>query len=89
MGKTGNDKPGFSFAKLSEADNYKKWAREMGYSLESAGLWDHTLEDEENSKPAPKISTSKNLENDVKAKWQEKRMDKIQALTKDSLKCKR
>ncbi len=38
MGKSGDDKPGFSFSKLAGADNYKKWAREMGYSLESAGL---------------------------------------------------
>lgn len=51
MGKSGDDEPGFSIAKLAGADNYKKWAREMRYSLESAGLWDHTLSGEENPKP--------------------------------------
>ena len=38
MGKSGDDKPRFSFAKLVNVDNYKKWVREMQYSLEFVEL---------------------------------------------------
>lgn len=43
MGKTEDHEAGFAFAKLAGVDSYQKWAREMRYSLESAGLWEHTL----------------------------------------------
>ena len=72
MGKTGDDEPGFAFAKLAGADNYKKWAREMRYSLESAGLWEHTLSDGENPKPFSIDLKGKELLNDVKLERQEK-----------------
>ncbi len=88
MGKSGDDEPGFSFAKLAGADNYKKWAREMRYSLESAGLWDHTLPDKENPQPVAIILKDKELEDDVKIERQEKRADKIIAWTKNNVKCK-
>ena len=88
MGKSGDDEPGFSFAKLAGADNYKKWAREMRYSLESAGLWDHTLSDEENPKPVAIILKGEALNDDAKLERQEKRADKILAWTKNNVKCK-
>ncbi len=88
MGKSGDDEPGFSFAKLAGADNYKKWAREMLYSLESAGLWDHTLPDKENPKPVAIILKDKGLEDDVELERQEKRADKIIAWPKNNVKCK-
>ncbi|MCJ1271382.1 hypothetical protein MMC22_011282, partial [Lobaria immixta] len=53
MGKSDDNKPGFAFAKLAGANNYKKWTRKMRYSLESARLWEHTLLDKENPKPFP------------------------------------
>ncbi len=59
MRKSGNDEPGFSFALLAGADNYMKWAREMCYSLDSAGLWDYTLPDKENPKPVTIILKDK------------------------------
>ena len=89
MGKSGDDEPGFFFAKLAGADNYKKWAREMRYSLESAGLWDHTLSDQENPKPVAIILKGEDLEDDAKLERQEKRADKIHAWTKNNVKCKR
>lgn len=53
MDKTGDDEPGFAFARLAGADNYKKWARGMRCSLESAGLCDHTLPEKEKHEPVP------------------------------------
>lgn len=50
MGKTDNNKPKFAFAKLASANNYKKWACEMKYSVKSAKLWKHTLLSIENLK---------------------------------------
>ncbi len=88
MGKSGNDEPGFSFAKLVSADNSKKWAREMRHSLESARLWDHTLPDKENPKPVAIILKDKELEDDVKLERKEKLADKIIAWTKNNVKCK-
>ena len=87
MGKSGDDEPGFSFAKLAGADNYKKWAREMRYSLESAGLWDHTLSDEENPKPVAIVLKGEALNDDAKLERQEKRADKIIAWTKNNVIC--
>lgn len=89
MGKPGDDsEPGFSFAKLDGADNYKKWAREMRYSLESAGLWDHTLPNAENPKPVPILLKGNDFDDDAKVDRQEKRADKITAWNKNNLKCK-
>ncbi len=88
MGKSGDDEPGFSFAKLAGADNYEKWAQEMRYSLESSRLWDHTLPDEENSKPVGLIFKDKELKDDVKLEHQKKRANKIIAWTKNNVKCK-
>ncbi len=88
MGKSGDDEPGFSFVKLTGTDNYKKLAREMQYSLESAGLWDHTLSDTENPKPVVIVLLGKDLKNDTKLERQEKRADKIIAWTKNDVKCK-
>ena len=88
MGKSGDNEPRFSLAKLAAADNYKKWAREMQYFLESAGLWDHTLSDEENPKPVAIVLKAEALNDDAKLKRQEKRTDKIIAWTKNNVKCK-
>ena len=88
MGKSGDDKPGFSFAKLAGVDNYKKWAWKMRYSLESASLWDHTLSDKENLKPVAIVLKNKDLKNDAKLERQKKRADKIPAWTKSNIKCK-
>lgn len=88
MGKTGDDVAGFAFAKLAGADNYKKWAREMRYSLESAGLWEHTLSSEENPKPLAIELKDEELLSDVKLERQEKRADKIKAWNKSNSKCK-
>ena len=89
MGKPGDDEPsGFSFAKLTGADNYKTWAREMRYSLESAGLWKHTLSAKENSRPTPIVLLGKDLDDDAKLERQKKRADKITAWNKNNSKCK-
>ena len=88
MGKSKDNKSRFSFDKPAGADNYKKWAREMRYSLGSAGLWDHTLSDQENPKPVAIILKSKDLDDDVKLERQEKRANKIHAWTKSNVKYK-
>ena len=88
LGKSRDDDPGFFFAKLAGVDNCKKWAREMRYSLESAGLWDHTLSDEENPKPVAIVVKDKDLEDDAKFERQEKRVDEIIVWTKNNVKCK-
>ena len=77
MDKSGDDKPGFSFAKLAGMDNYKKWAREMRYFLKFVRFWDHTLSDKENSKPVAIILKGEALNNDAKLKCQEKHINKI------------
>lgn len=66
MDKSGDNKLGFSFAKLVDVDNNKQWAREIQYSLEFAVLWDQILLDTENLKPAPIILKGKYLEDDAK-----------------------
>lgn len=88
MGKSGDDEPGFSFAKLAGTDNYKHWAQEMRYSLESVGLWDYTLSEEENPEPVAIVLKDKELEEDAKLERQEKRADKITAWTKINVKCR-
>ena len=77
MGNFGDDESGFSFAKLAVTNNYKRWAREMQYSLEFAGFWDYTFSDKENPKPVAIDFKDKDLENDAKLQRQEKRADKI------------
>ena len=89
MGKTGDDEPRFAFAKLASADNYKKWACKMRFSLESAGLWKHTLSDGENPKLLPIDLKGKELLNDGKLERPEKRADKIKTWSKSNSKCKR
>lgn len=88
MAREDDEQPGFAFKKLLGAENYKEWARQMRYSLESAGLWIHTLSVVENPKPAPIILEKKDELNDAKVERQEKRMDKILAWTKSNSKCK-
>ena len=88
IGKSGDNEPGFSFVKLAGADNYKKWAREMRYFLESIGLWDYTLSDTVNPKPVPIILKGEDLENNVKLEREEKPLDKIHAWTKNNVKYK-
>lgn len=77
MGKSEDDKSGFSFAKLASADNYKKWAWEMHYSLESTGFWNYTLLDKENLKSVTIVLKDKDLKDDAKREHQKKRTDKI------------
>ena len=88
MGKSGDDEHRFSFAKLADMNNYKKWAREMQYSLKSAGLWNHTLSDIENPQPEPIVLKGKDLKDDAKFECQEKRVDKIHTWYKNNVKCK-
>ena len=88
MGKSGDDEPGFSFVKLAGADNYKKWAHEMQYSLEFVRLWDHTLPDIENPKPSPIVLKSEDLKDDAKLERHKKRADKIHTWNKNNVKCK-
>ncbi len=88
MGKFGDDQQGLSFAKLAYKDNYKKWAREMRYSLEFAGLWDHILREKKNPKPVAMILKDKELEDDVKLEVLKKREDNIIAWTKNNVTCK-
>lgn len=82
MGQSRDNEPGFSFAKLIGTNNYKKWAREIKYSLKCAELWDHTVLAIENRKPVAIVLQGKDLKNDTKLKQQEKRKDKIFAQTK-------
>lgn len=49
----------------------------MRYFPEFAGLWDHTLLDNENPKPIAIILKDKELQDDDKLEYQEKRADKI------------
>lgn len=49
MGKSEDDEPRFSFAKLAGAEINKKWARKMRYSLESEGHSDNTFSDKESA----------------------------------------
>lgn len=86
MGKSENDEPGFSFTKLASADNYKKWAWEMQFSLESVYFWDHTLSDQENLKPVTMILKDENLNYNTKFERLEKQADKIIAWTKKNVK---
>ena len=60
----------------------------MQYSLESAGLWHHTLSDQEYPKPVAIILKSKDLKDNAKLECQEKRVDNIHAWTKNNVKCK-
>ena len=41
----------YTFAKLSSAENYKEWAREMIFALKDSGLWGYV--DGTIIKPAP------------------------------------
>ena len=88
MSKFRDDESGFSFAKLAGTDNYKKWAQKMQYSLEFAGLCDHTLSDTDNPKPVLIFLKGEDLKDDVKLKRQEKYADKILAWTKNNVKYK-
>ena len=40
----------YFFAKLKESTNYKKWAREMTFALQSAKLWDLIIDDRKQSR---------------------------------------
>ncbi|MCJ1424805.1 hypothetical protein MMC29_002693 [Sticta canariensis] len=77
MGKTEDNEAGFAFTKLAGVNNYKKWAREMRNSLESAGLWEHALPNTVNKKPIPIELRFEDLENDAKLERQGKRLDKV------------
>ena len=77
MGKSADDEPGFSFAKLTGADNYKKWVREIQHSLESVGLRNHIFSDTENLKLVAIVLLSEDLKNDTKLERQENCADKI------------
>lgn len=77
MSKSGDDEPQFTFEKLADTDNYKKFAQEMQYSLEFARFWAHTLLNTENFKPMPIDFKNKDLKNHAKVKNQKKRTDKI------------
>lgn len=89
MDKTDDNKPGFAFAKLAGANNYKKWACKMRYSLESARLWEYILLDGENPKLFLINLKGKELFNNVKLEQQEKRADKFKVWSKSNSKCKR
>lgn len=87
IGKSGDNEPGFSFAKLVDIDNYKKWEREISYSLESTGIWDHTLPDTANLEPTPVVLKGEDLEDDTKLERQKKRADKIYTWNKNNVQC--
>ena len=88
IGKSGDDEPRFSLLKLADADNYKKWAWKMRYSLESVGLWGHTLLDRENLKLVAIVFKGEDLKDDAKLECQKKRKDRIITWTKNNVKCK-
>lgn len=69
-------------------DNYKKWAREMQYSLEFVGIQDYTLLSKENPKLVSIISKDKELKADVKLEYQEKCANKIIVWIKNNVKYK-
>ena len=60
----------------------------MRYSLESVGLWDHTLSSQENPKPVAIVLKGEALNDNTKLERQEKLTDKIIAWTKNNVKCK-
>ena len=59
----------------------------MRYSLESAGMWDHTLRTRVNPRSVPILLKTKESDDIAKAKRQVKRSDKIVAWKKNSSKC--
>lgn len=79
MSKIGYNKPRFLFAKPSKAENYKKWARVMQYSMKSVRLRDHIFEDKKNSVLTLMVLRGKNVEDEIKLKRHEKQTNKIQA----------
>ena len=88
MSKSGDNKPGFSFAKLVSADNYKKLEQEMQYSLEFTRIWDHIVPNTENSKLAPIVLKGEDFEDDTKLEHKKKYANKIHAWNKNNIKCK-
>ena len=83
--KMGDDEPDFVFAKLAGVDKYRIWAREMRYSLEPAGLWEHTQSATKNPKPAPIGLKAEDLANNAKLERQERCVDKINAWNQNNL----
>ena len=77
MGKSKNNKPAFSFAKLANTDNYKKWAQKIQYSLESVRFWDYIFLNKKNSQLVTIIFKYKDLKDNAKLKYQKKHADKI------------
>ncbi len=71
--------PGFAFKKLPDGENYKEWARQIRYYLESTGLWDYLLSIFTNLKQAPIVLSKKNLKGNVKLERQKKCVNKITA----------
>lgn len=71
MGKFGDNKPKFSFAKLVGANDCKKSAWEMCNSLKFVALWGYIFLYNKNLKPVANVFKSKDLETNVKLKqWE-------------------
>ena len=69
----------YTFAKLSGAENYKEWAREMIFALKDSGLWGYV--DGTIIKPAPLEAKEKG--ETVTAEAKQETQDKIDLWTKD------
>ena len=75
MGK----KSEYMFAKLSGAENYKEWAKEMIFALKNSGLWGYV--DGTIIKPAP--LEAKKKRQTVTAEAKQETQEKINLWTKD------
>lgn len=71
----------YTFAKLSGAENYKGWAREMIFALKDSGLWGYV--DETITRPLPLALGG--TESTVTAEAVQEAQDKIDVLVKDDV----
>ena len=70
-----------TFAKLSGAENYKEWAREMIFALKDSGLWGYV--DGTIIRPVSLAALEKGATVTISAEAKQETQDKIELLTKD------
>ena len=71
----------YTFAKLSGAENYKKWAREMIFALKDSGLWGYV--DGTILRPVSLAAEEKEPTVTISAEAKQDMQDKIDLWTKD------
>ena len=71
----------YTFAKLSGAENYKEWAREMIFALKDSGLWGYV--DGTITRPPPLATEVKESTVTISAEARQETQDKIDLWIKD------